>query len=56
MRFALLEAKMALARVLHKFKLEPGTGFDPEKDIEVAYKPITMTPKNGINVRVVKIN
>lgn len=55
MRFALLEAKMALARVLRLFKLEPGTGTDVHKDIEVDYKPITMTPKNGINVRVVRI-
>ncbi len=54
MRFAMLEAKLALARLISSYKLVPGPKTEgPE--IEVDFKPISMTPTNGVFVRAIKI-
>ncbi|KAH9393652.1 Thromboxane-A synthase [Tyrophagus putrescentiae] len=45
MRFAQLEIKLTIARLLH----------NTEKELTVEYKPITQTPKNGVWVRAVPV-
>jgi hypothetical protein len=55
LRFALLEAKMTIARLLKSYKLIPGPRTEIGIDIQVEFKPISMTPKNGVFVKVVKI-
>ena len=54
MRFAILEAKLALARLLQEYKLVPGPKTEID-NIEVDYKPISMTPKNGVYVKAIPI-
>ncbi|KAI1288498.1 Cytochrome P450 3A4 [Halotydeus destructor] len=54
MRFAILEAKLCLARLLHSVKLVSG----PRTEIgslAVDYKPITMCPKNGVFVKAIPV-
>lgn len=53
MRFAQLEIKLTIARLLHKYRLLPGPS--TEKELTVEYKPITQTPKNGVWVRAVPV-
>jgi cytochrome P450 len=55
MRFALLEAKLALSKLLLKFRFESG----PKTEIgELALdcKLITLTPKNGVFVKAIKLS
>jgi cytochrome P450 len=54
LRFALMEAKMCMARLLKSYKLLAGPRTEIG-DIEIKYKPISMTPKKGVFVRVVKV-
>ncbi len=50
----MLEAKLALARLIHTYKLVPSVRTEgPE--IEVDFKPISMTPKKGVFVKAVKL-
>jgi hypothetical protein len=54
MRFALLEAKLALAQLLLKYRLEPGPSSELG-DITVDYKVIGMTPKKGVFLRAIPL-
>lgn len=54
MRFALLETKLVLSRLLFAYRLEPGPRTEIG-DIERSFKPITMTPKNGVFVKAIPI-
>ena len=54
LRFALMEAKMAIARLLKSYKLVLGPRTEIG-DIECQFKPISMTPKKGVFVKVVKL-
>lgn len=54
LRFAMLEAKLALARILTKFRLSPAPKTEIG-DITIEYKPFNMTPKNGVYVKAVPI-
>lgn len=56
LRFALMEAKLTIARLLHTYKLIPGARTEAFEKLEIAYKPVTMNPKNGVFVKVVKLN
>lgn len=51
MRFALLEAKMAIANILLKYKLVPGQQTKLADKLELEYKPISMVPKDGVFVQ-----
>lgn len=53
MRFAQMEIRLTLARLLSKFRLVPGPS--TEKELTVAYKFITETPKNGVWVKAVPV-
>jgi hypothetical protein len=55
LRFALLEAKMAIARLLQAYKLIPGPRTEIGLDIKVKFKPISMAPQNGVFVKAIKI-
>ncbi|CAG2179558.1 unnamed protein product [Oppiella nova] len=50
MRFALFEAKMALAKILMKYRLEPGSNTEIGK-LTTECKILTQTPKNGVYVK-----
>lgn len=54
LRFALMEAKLAVARLLHKYRLVPGPRTEIG-EIDVVYKPISMCPKKGVFVKVVPL-
>jgi hypothetical protein len=54
MRFALLEAKLALSKLLMKYRLERGPKTEIG-DIAVENKIITLSPKHGVFVKAVKI-
>lgn len=53
MRFALYEIKLALAKLLFKYRLVPGPS--TETDLTIEYKPITETPKHGVFVKAVPL-
>ena len=53
MRFALYEMKLALSKLLSKYRLVPGPS--TEKDLTVEYKVITETPKHGVFVKAIPI-
>ncbi|KAI1288441.1 Cytochrome P450 3A6 [Halotydeus destructor] len=55
MRFAILEAKLCLARLLREVKLVAGSRTEIGS-IAVDYKPITMCPKNGVFVEAIFLN
>lgn len=50
MRFALIEAKMALVHILKRFKFEHSTETEVPLELKAT---ITMAPKNGIRVKIV---
>lgn len=50
MRFALIEAKMALVHILKRFKFERSTETEVPLELKAT---ITMAPKNGIRVKIV---
>jgi cytochrome P450 len=50
--FAFLEMKLVLAHILHKYRLVPGPNTEIG-DIELNFKLITLSPKNGVFVKVV---
>lgn len=54
MRFALLEAKLALALMLTKYKLVPGPSTE-SGEIEIEHKIVGIAPKNGVFVRAVPL-
>lgn len=56
MRFALLEAKMAIANILLKYQLKPGHKTQLGNKLQIEYKPISMVPKDGVHVRLIPIN
>lgn len=51
MRFALLEAKMAIAKLLLKYKVQPCAKSQVGDELQFEYKPISMVPKKGIFVK-----
>ncbi|KAH9390419.1 Thromboxane-A synthase [Tyrophagus putrescentiae] len=53
MRFAQMEIRLTLARLLSKFRLVPGPS--TEKELTIDYKFITETPKNGVWVKAVPV-
>jgi cytochrome P450 len=55
MRFALLEAKLALSKLLLKFRLESGPKTEIG-DLALDCKLITLTPKNGVFVKAIKLS
>ena len=55
MRFALLEAKLAMASVLSRFKLIPGPRTEAFDQLEIKYGVITQNPKKGIFVKVIPL-
>lgn len=55
MRFALLEAKVAVSRLLLKYRLEPGPRTKIGDQIEIQFKPLSMTPKEGVFVKLVPV-
>ena len=55
LRFALMEAKLTVARLIHQYKLLPGPRTEKFDSLEIAYKPITMCPKNGVFVKAVPL-
>lgn len=55
MRFALMEAKLTVARILSEYHILPGPRTEPFYDLDMEYKPITQNPKNGIFVTAVKL-
>ena len=55
MRFALLEAKLAMARILSRFKLIPGPRTEAFDQLEIKYGVITQNPKKGIFVKVIPL-
>ncbi|KAI1288485.1 Cytochrome P450 3A11 [Halotydeus destructor] len=54
MRFAILEAKLCLARLLHSVKLVSGPRTEIGS-IAIDYKPFTMCPKNGVFVKAIPV-
>jgi cytochrome P450 len=55
MRFAMMEAKLVVARVLSEYKLIPGPRTEAFDKLELEYKPITQNPKNGVFVKAVRV-
>ena len=55
MRFALLEAKMAIASLLMKYRLEVGPNTRLGDKFEFQFKPLSMTPKHGVFVKLVPL-
>lgn len=53
MRFALYEIKLALSKLLFKYRLVPGPS--TEKDISISYKSISQTPKYGVFLKAVPL-
>lgn len=53
MRFALMEAKMALARLLQKYKITPAPGAR-EDNLNISKTVFSMRPKNGLLIQVEK--
>ncbi|OTF79552.1 hypothetical protein BLA29_011652 [Euroglyphus maynei] len=53
MRFALYEIKLALAKLLHRYRLVPGPSTETELTVE--QKVITETPKYGVFVKAVPL-
>lgn len=53
-RFALLEAKLSVANILLKFRLEPGPHTEIG-DVELDFKIISLTPKKGIFVKAIPL-
>jgi cytochrome P450 len=51
-RFGILEIKLILANILHKYRLIPGVNTEIG-DIELDFKLITLSPKNGVSVKIV---
>lgn len=54
MRLALLEMKLALAKMLVKFRFEKGPKTEVD-NLAIQYKPVLMAPKNGIYVKLVPL-
>ncbi|XP_022256482.1 cytochrome P450 3A29-like isoform X1 [Limulus polyphemus] len=54
MRFAQMEAKLALAQILHKYRLEPNEM--TEKELTITVRPATLTPGKGVYARFVPRN
>ena len=54
LRFAIMEAKLTLARLLHNYKLLPGTRTESFYDLKIDHKVITQTPK-GVFVQVERV-
>lgn len=54
MRFAILEIKLTLARLLTEYRLEAGPNTEIDS-LKLTYKPIVMTPAKGIFVRAVPV-
>lgn len=54
MRLALLEAKLAIAKILVKFRFERGPKTEVG-EIDIEYKVISMAPKNGVYVKAVPL-
>lgn len=55
MRFALMEAKLVVAKLLSQYKVIPGPRTEPFHSIEIEHKPVTQNPKNGVFVKAVRI-
>lgn len=55
MRFALMEAKLAVARILSEYKLVPGPRTEAFDGLQIEYKPVTQNPLNGVFVKAVRI-
>ena len=55
LRFALMEAKLTVARLLREYKLVPGPRTEKFDSLDISYKPVTMSPKNGIYVKVLPL-
>lgn len=55
MRFAMLEAKLVVARFLSEYKVIPGPRTEAFDAIEIENKPVTQNPKKGIFVHVTRV-
>ena len=55
MRFALLEAKLAMARILSRFKLIPGPRTEAFDQLEIKYAVVTQNPLKGIFVKAIPL-
>lgn len=55
MRFALYESKLMLAKLLHRYRLVPGASTELGS-LQIDYKVITETPRNGVFVKAVKLH
>lgn len=53
MQFGLMELKLTVAKLLLKYKLEPGPS--TEKQIQTIESTIMLTPKNGVYCKATKI-
>ena len=55
MRFALLEAKIVIANLLTKYRLDPGPRTQLGDKLELSLKALSMTPKHGVFVKLVPL-
>ena len=55
MRFAMMEVKLTIARLMQKYEFVPGSKTADFDNLDIQYKPITMNPRKGVFVRLVPV-
>lgn len=55
MRFALLEAKMVIARLVSRYRFEPGPRSKLGDQLEYLHKPLSLTPQDGVFIKFVPL-